>query len=228
MDLVCRLQIKQVKHFPVVTIQTNTVNKRPSWGGGRGGCLRTWEAPSPRGCLRGALEPGMWFSGPVAEFPNRAFLRSYTCAPTVESSGKSRELSVEVSPRLSLLRLKVQGVEGRDHRTMGSRGLGRGRGRTRGARAVEAAPSPRQPGLRTGPGARAPHSGQGRPAEREPAAEEGPRATKRRVSNHAKLSNPPLPENPWGHADTEVGRGYLSAPRARDPRAEPGRLRGER
>lgn len=89
-------------------------------------------------------------------------------------------------------------------------------------------PSPHPPGSEPAPGKRAPHSGQGRPAEGEPAAEEGPRATKRRISSHAKLSNPPLPENPWGHADTEVRHCSLSAPRARDPRAEPGRLRGER
>lgn len=31
------------------------------------------------GCLRGALEPPMWFSGPVAEFRNQAFLFSYLC-----------------------------------------------------------------------------------------------------------------------------------------------------
>lgn len=38
------------------------------------------ENPPPSwGCLRGALEPTMWFLGPVAEFRNQAFLFSYLC-----------------------------------------------------------------------------------------------------------------------------------------------------
>lgn len=187
------------------------------------------ENPPPSwGCLRGALEPTMWFLGPVAEFRNQAFLFSYLCL----NSRKFRKRLGVIDLTFHCCSFNIEGslLGGqRDRQTMGMpRALCSSRERILAARAVDAPTS--APGLRTSPGkvalsARHTRGPRGprdadpaRPlTERESASGEGgSKASKRRISGHEKLSSAPLSRNPGG--DTVLWRSRMIIDLSRGPR----------